>query len=100
MHFTPGSVSKGPHAEDHIEGVSAMGSGWPIQFLPLRSSEGVEWLHMFPKITLGAGLGTRAPADPAGGWGPPSCQDRPCGERGSGGDRATRAPICPGNLQD
>ena len=30
-----------------------MGSGWPFQFLPLRSSEGVERLHMFQKITLG-----------------------------------------------
>ena len=53
MHFTPDSVSKGPCAEDHIEGVSAMGSGWPFQVLPLRSSEGVERLHMFQKITLG-----------------------------------------------
>ena len=40
-------------SEDHIEGVSAVGSGWPFQFLPLRSSEGVERLHMFQKITLG-----------------------------------------------
>ena len=30
-----------------------MGSGWPFQFLPLRSSEGPERPHMFQKITLG-----------------------------------------------
>ena len=30
-----------------------MGSGWPFQFLPLRSSEGLERPHMFQKITLG-----------------------------------------------
>lgn len=80
--------------------LSARAGGGGGQGLAGRLSPGgaARWLSG-REAPRGRGLGARAPAaDPAAGGGPSRCPDRPRGERGGGGDRARRAPVCPGEL--